>query len=141
MTQAASRALAWIGIAASCALASAPVSAATAATRFEVKVTLASGVGPAPQGDFCRLSNAPGAFGAILTVVCRTGVVVQVESPAGAPGWSAIQGGGQRYHLSSFAQAGVMSGTSDLHTGLGTVTSWRLVNLADRDYLEMTVRW
>jgi hypothetical protein len=34
-----------------------------------------------------------------------------------------------------------MSGSLDMNTGLGTVTSWRVIKLADRDLLEMTVRW
>ena len=122
-----------------------PAAAGAATAGFQVRVALAlpgSGVPPGtgPGPDFCRLENAPGAFGAILTVVCRTGVVVELSPAPGARGWSPIHGGAYRF-LPPVSHAGVLSAESNFQTGLGTVTSWRVVNLHDRDYLEMTVRW
>lgn len=125
--------------------ASLPGNAGEAGASFNVHVVIGKSdeitVPPPPAGDFCRSSNVPGAFGAEVTVVCSTGVVVDV-SPSGRAGRQVtpVPGGAYRYLL-PYPWAGVMGDPSDLHTGLGTVTSWRVVHLVDRDYLEMMVRW
>jgi hypothetical protein len=82
----------------------------------------------------------PGSYGALVTVVCNTGVVVEISPPDGHRPGMPIHGGAYRF-LPPITWAGVMSGDPDFQTGLGTVTSWRIVNLRDREYLEMTVRW
>lgn len=44
------------------------------------------------------------------------------------------------YHLNVY-RAGEWLGTVDGEMGTGTVTSWRIVHVANREYLEMTVGW
>lgn len=96
---------------------------------------------PAGSGSgLCRIRNMRGAFGAMVTVVCATGVVVEIWPPDSRSSWAPTHGGSYRF-LPPVSLAGVMSGSLDMNTGLGTVTSWRVIKLADRDYLEMTVRW
>jgi hypothetical protein len=131
--------------AAACLLALATagtVQAAQTDSRFLVEVTLEKGSpDPAhPDSGLCRITNMPGAYGAVVTVVCATGVVVEIWSPDTRSSWLPTHGGSYRF-LPPVSLAGVMSGSLDMNTGLGTVTSWRVINLADRDLLEMTVRW
>ena len=45
-----------------------------------------------------------------------------------------------RYLLDLYRE-GEWLGTVDGHMGSGTVTSWRIVHAANREYLEMTVGW
>ena len=105
---------------------------------FYVKAALQKA---APTGSaFCRVRNMPGAYGAVVTVVCATGTVVEIGPPADQAAWLPIHGGAYRF-LPPVSLAGVMSGDSDMDTGLGTVTSWRVFKVAGRDFLEMTVRW
>lgn len=110
--------------------------AAQAVSSFKVQVKLSNQV--SPGSDFCRIRDMPGAFGAIVTVVCSTGVVVQVDAPSAQSSSLPIHGGAYRF-LPPVSWAGLMS--DDMTAGLGTVTSWRVIKLADRDLLEMTVRW
>ncbi|HEX4331195.1 MAG TPA: hypothetical protein VH040_03580 [Usitatibacter sp.] len=110
--------------------------AAHARSSFNVQVQLGNQV--SPGSSFCRISDMPGAFGAIVTVVCSTGVVVQIDAPSAFSSSLPIHGGAYRF-LPPVSWAGVMS--DDMTAGLGTVTSWRVIKLADRDLLEMTVRW
>jgi len=92
---------------------------------------------------FCRIGPGPRTFGAIVTIVCSTGVVVDIEAPRTAVPWAPIHGGAYRFnHLSEDELPGTRYlGGVDSYTGVGTITSWRLVNLPDRDYLEMLVGW
>jgi hypothetical protein len=117
-------------------LGSGPAVPAQARSSFAVHVQLSNQV--SPGSSFCRVSDMPGAFGAIVTVVCSTGVVVQIDTPSAHPSSLPIHGGAYRF-LPPVSWAGVMS--DDMNAGLGTVTSWRVIKLADRDLLEMTVRW
>jgi hypothetical protein len=131
--------------AAACVLAIAAAGTAEGArteSRFNVEVTLENGSQvPALSGTgLCRMSNVPGSFGAIVTVVCATGVVVEIWSPNSRSSWLPTHGGSYRF-LPPVSLAGVMSGSLDMNTGLGTVTSWRVIKMADHDLLEMTVRW
>jgi hypothetical protein len=113
--------------------------AGSASNGFRVQVSVVDVV-PNDQDDFCTLDNSSRAYEAIVTVVCGTGAVVQVSPPVGWRGWKPVHGGAYRF-LPPVLPSGVMSDDSDIHAGLGTVTSWRLVSLKDRDYLEMTLRW
>ena len=90
--------------------------------------------------SLCRFRNISGAFGAMVTVVCATGVVVEIWPPGSRSSWAPTHGSSYRF-LPPVSLAGVMSGSLDMNTGLGTVTSWRVIKMADRDFLEMTVRW
>ena len=94
----------------------------------------------APKSAFCRSSNAPGSFGATVTVVCKTGAVVNISpGRTGAP-YTPMHGGAYRYSFQA-NRGGNLLGTVDSYVGIGTTTSWRVINLSDRDYLEMLVNW
>lgn len=122
-------------------MAAGAANAGQATSKFMVEVTLENGLPPVPsESAFCRVRNMPGAYGAVVTVVCSTGVVVEIGPPANQASWLPIHGGSYRF-LPPVSLAGVMSSGSDMDTGLGTVTSWRVFKVADRDFLEMTVRW
>jgi hypothetical protein len=124
-------ALLWMGAGAACAgQANAP---------FSVSVSLQK-AGAFPDSAFCRMDNLPGAFGATITVVCSTGVVVDVSPSRPGPPLAPMHGGAYRY-LTQVSAAGQILGTVDIYSGLGTITSWRVVRLVDREYVEMTLNW
>ncbi|HUP29716.1 MAG TPA: hypothetical protein VM122_06045 [Usitatibacter sp.] len=116
--------------------------AGSASSSFRVIVNTDKSTGPVtpPNTGLCRRIDLPGAMGAIVTVVCSTGVVVEIGPGEASKPWGWIHGGAYRF-LPPISSAGVNSASMDIDTGLGTVTSWRVVHLSDRDYLEMTVRW
>ncbi|MGZ5648833.1 MAG: hypothetical protein ACXWG8_00750 [Usitatibacter sp.] len=124
------------------------VQGAQVGSQFDVKVMLKTQFKePPPEPPttgsgtgLCRIRNMPGAFGAMVTVVCATGVVVEIWPPESRPSWVPTHGGSYRF-LPPVSLAGVMSDNLDMNTGLGTVTSWRVIKMADHDFLEMTVRW
>src|SRR4051812_10339609 len=107
------------------AILPAATSAGTATAPFEVRVNVvaspaaSSGLTPLGRG-FCS-SNA-GAFGATVTVVCRTGYVVAVE----ATGLTSTHGGAYRYRLPGSEAQGEPR-TIDAEVAPGTITQWRVV--------------
>lgn len=119
------------------------VNAAQVGGQFNVTVNLQSlgaGQNATPNSAFCRSTNAPGSFGATVTVVCATGAVVDISPGRSDMPWSPMHGGAYRYLLQA-SQDGNLLGTVDSYIGTGTITSWRVINLVDRDYLEMLVGW
>jgi len=54
--------------------------------------------------------------------------------------WTEIPDGPFRY-VNLLSGTSEILGTVDSYAGSGTVTSWRVVNLADRDYIEMMIGW
>ena len=102
-------------------------------SQFRIAADLQSAA--APSAAFCRTTSRPGVFGATLTIVCSTGVAV--DKPAAPARGDAF---GYRY-LTQVSLGGQILGTVDLYSGLGTVSSWRVVNLADRRYVEVTLSW
>jgi hypothetical protein len=91
---------------------------------------------------FCTQSPNPSSFGAVVTIVCATGAVADIQAPKTAIPWTPLHGGAYRFSRLAGDAAGVQfSGAIDSYIGSGTITSWRSVNLADRDYLEMLVGW
>jgi len=111
---------------------------AQSATAFRVSVAL-NAPGYGPDSAFCRLGPGPDTFGAIVTVVCATGAVVAIE----APKWGPIHGGAYRYtHIAERVLLGMQfPGGIDIYAGVGTITTWRVVNLSGWDYLEMQMAW
>jgi hypothetical protein len=89
---------------------------------------------------FCRVTDDPAAFGATYTIVCATGAVVDISPGRSGMPLSPMHGGAYRY-LFQANRGGNQLGTIDSYLGVGTITSWRVVNLRDRDYLEMLVNW
>jgi hypothetical protein len=122
--------------------------AAQSSAQFSVTVDLQGGPGspgsplPSSQSAFCRLTNIPGAFGATVVVVCSTGVVVDETTPTTTPGSSrtSLPSGAYRY-ATQVTREGLIIDQRDIYSGLGTITSWRRVNMVDRDYMEMTLNW
>jgi hypothetical protein len=129
-------------LAAGLAGASSCAIAGTASSAFDVQVRIGTPEPPPPPppppppGDFCR-SLLPGSFGAMVTVVCSTGVVVEVAPSQRGNPTAAVHGGAYRF----FLPVGLAEPGKPWETGAGTVTSWRVVHLEDRSYLEMTVGW
>lgn len=94
-----------------------------------------------PISAFCTKNNIPSAHGAIVTVVCSTGTVVEIEpgSSAGHP-YTPMHGGSYRY-VTHVMPNGNLADTADAFGGAGTTTAWRVVHSTGRDYLEMTLGW
>jgi len=116
--------------------------AGMASNSFDVRVRIGTPEPPPPPppspqpSDFCR-GLLPGSFDAIVTVVCSTGVVVEIAPRQIGNPMAAVHGGAYRY----FLPVGLAEPGKPWETGSGTVTSWRIVHLEDRSYLEMTVGW
>lgn len=116
----------------------APASAATVSGQFNVTVALAGSA-----AGFCSSGPGDATFGTIVTVVCATGAWVNTRAPGATVPWAPIHGGAYRFiRLTNheLPLTGIHGGI-DTFLGVGTVTSWRLVSLADRDYLEMLTGW
>ena len=115
------------------------VNAAQGGGQFNVTATLQSAKSPSSPTIFCRTNPGGLAFGATVTVICSTGTVLDISpSRTGMP-WTPMHGGAYRYILAS-RDAGI-PGTIDSYAGAGTTTSWRVIRLANLDYLELMVGW
>ncbi len=128
-----------------CVLVCSSAAADQQSTQFKVKVNLIANTSistPAnPSSVFCSSTNAPGNFGATVTVVCSTGAQVAISAPtAGGSPWHPVHGGAYQY-ISYIARAGDGLAVTDIYSLAGTVTTWRTVNLNERSYTEMTVSW
>lgn len=93
-----------------------------------------------PLSAFCTKNNLPTAHGAVVTVVCSTGVVVGIEPGQSGQPLTPMHGGAYRY-VTHVSPNGALLDTVDAFAGAGTTTAWRVVHLTDRDYLEMTLGW
>jgi hypothetical protein len=121
----------------------APAYAGAAQASFGVRINLLAGSPPnggTPVTGFCRSNTGTGAFGATITFVCSTGAIVDISPGGTGMPWAPMHGRAFRY-VTTVSMAGETLGTVDSYTGAGTITSWRVVNLADLDYLEMMVHW
>lgn len=105
--------------------------------QFPVAINLQDGTS---NTALCRSGAGIGAFGATLTVVCVNGVLVDFSGNLSGLPWSTMQDSSYRYMLSVYRE-GEPIGTIDSYTGVGTATSWRMINMNHRDYLEMMVHW
>lgn len=92
-----------------------------------------------PTSVFCRTSPAL-AFGALVTVVCATGVVVDVTAASQRIPWVPIQDGTYRFVLPQSYSDGLPS-FFDSYAKTGTEGHWSFIQLADRDYYQFLVRW
>lgn len=132
-------------LAASMALITLPAHAAQVNGQFAVTVTLLSPTvrsagAPRPENTaFCRTSPAL-AFGALVTVVCATGEVVDIAASGSGFAGAPVHGGTYRFMLpGSYARG--LPDLYDGNTGYGTAATWRIVQLADRDYYELLMGW
>ena len=132
-------------LAATMALLTVPAHAAQVNGQFNVTVTLlsaslrSSSTPALESATFCRTSPAL-AFGALVTVVCATGEVVDITASARGISGAPVHGGIYRFMLPGSYSAGLPD-FYDGSTGPGTVASWRIVQLADRDYYELLMGW
>jgi hypothetical protein len=94
--------------------------ARNASQPFEVQVSLVA----APATATCSESTTPGP---------TTQVSIECGQSKAAPGTSHV--------LLHVFRADDWVGSVDGRMATGTVTSWRVVRLAQREYLEMTVGW
>ncbi|SRR5260221_581310 len=116
------------GAAVALILAQLPAQAAESAMRFDVNVVLS--VGRSEIGA-CTANEASHPLGVTATVTCA-------PFPAPKPVVGNTVVSSLLFHIS---RAGEWLGTVDESMGAGTVTSWRVIRIADRDYLEMMVGW
>ncbi len=93
-----------------------------------------------PISAFCTKNNLPNAHGAIVTVVCSTGAVVDINPGPNAHSQTPIHGGAYRY-VTNVTHTGMQTVAENSFLGAGTTTAWRVVHLTGRDYLEMTLGW
>ena len=128
-------------LAAVLSLLAAPLGAAQVNGQFNVTVTLQSVNSPTlPQSAFCTTNPGGLAFGATVTVVCSTGAFVALAPGRSGLPWSPMHGGAYQYIFHA-NRGGEVLGAVDSYVGIGTTTSWRVVNLANWDYFEMTMAW
>ena len=128
-----------MALAISLVLSSPLVSASQISSQFNVKVA----VGGELAGGICVRGHDSSAFGTIVNIVCATGVAIGIEAPRNAVAWTPIHGGAYRFtRVSPDEIRGVQYiQAAGSYTGAGTITSWRMVSMADREYLEMLVDW
>ena len=109
-------------------LAFSPAYAGESASRLGVSVTLQAEA--PPESGACKTGEVILPQGIAATVTCTP------EPVPKQPGNSRVVSS-VLFHISR----GTWLGTADESMGLGTVTSWRVIRLANRDYLEMMVGW
>ena len=97
--------------------------------RFGVSVSLQQADAP-PEFGACKTGEVVLTTGIAATVTCTP--VPVPKQPAESRLVSSVL-----FHISR----GTWLGTADESMGLGTVTSWRVIRLANRDYLELMVGW
>jgi hypothetical protein len=118
-----------------------PVSAGQSSGVFNVNINLRSVNAPSvPKTGFCTKDPGPLGFGATLIIVCSTGETVDIAPGTIGVPRAPMQGGAYHYVFQATGNVSLPS-TIDSYVGAGNVTSWRIVNLLDRDYLEMLVGW
>lgn len=120
-----------------------PINAAQLSGQFNVTVNLLNSGSPntnAPKSGFCRSTNAPGSFGATVTVVCATEAVVDISPNKNADSFLPTHGGAYRYMIQANRGSELLD-IIDSYVGVGSIASWRVIKLADREYLEMLVDW
>ena len=110
------------------------VQAGQAKAELQIRVT---GAVSAPVRVFCTSSAGAGNYGATVTVVCSTGAVVGI---AGPESFRSVNGGAYRYLL-QVKNGEQTVGEIDALTDSGTITGWKVVKLANQEYVELTLGW
>jgi len=108
------------------------------ASQIVVPITLQ--VSQISTGGLCRDSSKMGAFGTEVVVYCTTGRTAGLSGASTNLPESPVQDGVFRYVTIS-SGAGEALGSLKSYPAAGTVTSWRVVRLAKREYLEMLIGW
>lgn len=100
-----------------------PAQAAQSGGQFNVNITLLSANSPAlPKTGTCHSSSLLNV-GSAVTLVCSSDALTD-----------------NRYVLQS-TRTGEFIGFSESEAGSGNVASWRIIQLANREYLEMLIGW
>jgi hypothetical protein len=124
-------------LACTCLLSSwvAPASAGTAQASLAVNINLQDA-----DSALCRSASSIGIFGAAITVFCTTGAWANYSG--NIPRLPQISMRDNTYRFVTQVSRGAEPlETVDSYTGGGAVTSWRVIRLSKREYLEMTVHW
>jgi hypothetical protein len=106
--------------------------AGEAVAPIEIKVNFVSE--RSQEINLCRASESTQPPAA--TVSCTP--TPAAPTPISVPPGRKLHFSNVRFYISG---SGDWLGTVDETMGLGTVTSWRVIRLANRDYLEMMVGW
>ncbi len=115
-----------------------PSQAKQTSSQFAVSLTLTTN--GQPVSGLCRSATQVGIFGAAVVVVCSTGEAVDFSGDASTLPWTTMQDSPYRF-VTQVSRGGESLGTVDSYTGGATATSWRVIRLANRDYIEMMVHW
>ena len=116
-----------------------PCQAAQISSQFDVLISLQS-EGTVFNAGLCRSSTEVGVFGRAVTVLCSTGEAVGFSGDTMSLPWSETQGSSFRFV--AIAPSSVDSlDPKKIYASLGTISSWRIVKLANRDYLELLISW
>lgn len=86
----------------------------------------------------CTKSH-PLDFGARVIISCATGAILDVLPGKTGGAWPPMHGGAHHY-VFQIGQSNMLT-TVESYLDLNSVVSWRVINLTDRDYLEMLVGW
>ncbi|MDA8257001.1 MAG: hypothetical protein M0Z99_15470 [Betaproteobacteria bacterium] len=126
-------------VAVAIAVGAAAATAAPGSGQFQVTAAVAG----APESGYCTKTAGNANFGAVVTILCAGGGAVGVETPPDTASWIPIHGGAYRFGRvagNARSESLLLDGVSE-YTGLGTVTSWRMVSLENFEYLEMQIGW
>jgi len=115
-----------------------PSQAAQTSAPFNLTINLQNS-SSMPDSGLCRSTSMIGTFGSTMTVYCSSGAIASFSGDPSTLPWTTKQDSSYRF-VTQVSRAGELMGTIDIYTG-GTVTSWRVIRLTDRDYLEMMVHW
>ncbi len=129
----------------------APSHAGQSSGQFPVTINLQGASAPvaaappppaAPATAFCRSGTMVGTFGSSVTVVCATGITGTAGMPTGVSSlpWTSMPDNTYRFMLNNYRE-GDQPRVIDGYGGAGTIASWRMIKLNDRDYLEMMLHW
>lgn len=116
-----------------------PCQAAQDSTQFTVHITLLND-SAAYDAGLCRSSARIGAFGEAVTVICTSGESVVFSGNTTNLPWSSARDGEYRFMMLAPSASDSLTGIGS-YAGVGTLTTWRLVSLSDRDYLELMIGW
>jgi len=115
------------------------IQAAQISTQFVVLINL-NNEAALSNADLCRGSARVGVFGETVIVVCSSGESVAFSGDTTGLPWSPVQDGGYRF-ITYTPESDESLDEISSYAGVGTVTSWRVVNLSNRDYLELMIGW
>ena len=116
-----------------------PAYAGKAQASFAVRINLQNADIITKTG-LCRSGTRVGTFGAAVTVFCSTGVDANFSGNNSSLPWTSMQDSSYRM-VTQLTWEGESLGTIDSYAGGGATSSWRMIRLGNRDYLEMMVHW